>query len=93
MSIEWWRSYARGIQDERAHDPADAHDGDAYQHNPCGYGVRADLEATSRINRHLSTPSRSACRTQIRSVSDVQPIFEAIESMVTHCEAYSLSCS
>jgi hypothetical protein len=31
--------------------------------------------------------SRSACRTQLRSVSAVQPIFAAIETIAAHCEA------
>ena len=33
--------------------------------------------------------SRSACRTQPRSVSAVQPIFAAIEPIAVHCEACS----
>src|SRR5690606_25336737 len=37
--------------------------------------------------------SRSACRTQFRSVSPEQPIFSAIDWMAAHCEEYSLSCS
>ena len=37
--------------------------------------------------------SRSACRTHLRSVSGVQPIFAAIEPIAAHCEAYSASCS
>ncbi|CAO3428183.1 hypothetical protein [Azospirillum doebereinerae] len=31
--------------------------------------------------------SRSACRTQPRSVSAVQPIFAAIEPIAAHCQA------
>src|SRR5690606_15454978 len=37
--------------------------------------------------------SRSACRTQLRSVSPEQPIFAAIDWMAAHCDAYSRSCS
>src|SRR5690606_20843671 len=37
--------------------------------------------------------SRSACRTQFRSVSPEQPIFSAIDWMAAHCDAYSASCS
>src|SRR4051812_40500673 len=37
--------------------------------------------------------SRSACRTQPRSVSGLQPIFAAIELIAAHCEAYSSACS
>lgn len=37
--------------------------------------------------------SRSARRTQFRSVSGLQPIFAAIEPIVAHCEACSPSCS
>src|SRR3954447_10023305 len=33
--------------------------------------------------------SRSACRTQLRSVSPEQPIFSAIERIANHCEACS----
>ena len=33
--------------------------------------------------------SASACRTQRRSVSAVQPIFWAIDSMAAHCDSYS----
>jgi hypothetical protein len=31
--------------------------------------------------------SRSACRTQPRSVSPLQPIFAAIEQIAAHCDA------
>src|SRR5215211_5843627 len=33
--------------------------------------------------------SRSACRTHLRKVSAVQPIFAAIEPIADHCEAWS----
>src|SRR3954462_11611704 len=33
--------------------------------------------------------ARSACRTPLRKVSVVQPIFAAIEPMADHCEAWS----
>jgi hypothetical protein len=36
---------------------------------------------------------RSACRTQPRSVSPLQPIFAAIEQIAAHCEACSPWCS
>src|SRR6476620_9722056 len=52
----------------------------------------------SRSRSVLVTParrpwSRSACRTHLRSVSAVQPIFDAIEPIAAHCESYSASCS
>ena len=34
-------------------------------------------------------PSRSACRTQLRSVSAAHPIFSAIEVIAAHCDAWS----
>ena len=37
--------------------------------------------------------SHSACRTQFRSVSGLQPIFAAIELIAAHCDACSPSCS
>src|SRR5690606_32403069 len=37
--------------------------------------------------------SRSACRTQLRSVSPEQPIFAAIDWMAAHCDTFSPSCS
>src|SRR5690606_27968722 len=37
--------------------------------------------------------SRSACLTQLRSVSPEQPIFAAIDWMAAHCDEYSRSCS
>src|SRR5690606_14321132 len=37
--------------------------------------------------------SRSACRTQRRSVSDVQPIFPAMDPIAAHCEPCSCWCS
>jgi len=54
--------------------------------------------AFSRVSSSLVGPgrrplSRSARRTQRRSVSDVQPIFEAIDSIADHCDGYSDSCS
>src|SRR5207344_3311700 len=52
----------------------------------------------SRSRSVLVTParrpwSRSACRTHLRSVSAVHPIFAAIEPIAAHCESYSASCS
>src|SRR5437870_5426428 len=38
-------------------------------------------------------PSRSACRTQLRSVSAAHPIFSAIEVIAAHCDACSWVCS
>ena len=37
--------------------------------------------------------SRSACRTHLRNVSFVQPIFSAIDPIAAHCESWSLWCS
>ncbi len=34
-------------------------------------------------------PSRSACRTQLRSVSAAHPISSAIEVIAAHCDAWS----
>ncbi len=41
----------------------------------------------------VNRPGRSACLTQLRSVSAVQPIFDAIEPIAAHSEAYSPRCS
>src|SRR4030095_9569728 len=54
--------------------------------------------ALSRARSSLVSPgrrprSRSAWRTQWRSVSFVQPIFSAIEPIAAHCESYSGSSS
>src|SRR2546422_4534410 len=40
-----------------------------------------------------SPPSRSACRTQLRSGSAAHPIFSAIEVITAHCDACSWVCS
>ena len=44
--------------------------------------LRSALVGPARMPR-----SRSACRTHLRSVSAVQPIFAAIEPIASHCEA------
>ena len=55
---------------------------------------RALTRSRSAVVGPSRTPSsRSACRTHLRSVSPVQPIFNAIELIADHCEPYSPWCS
>src|SRR5690625_726254 len=48
---------------------------------------------SSVVSPALRPLSRSACRTQLRSVSPEQPILPAMDWIAAHCEAYSPSCS
>jgi hypothetical protein len=45
------------------------------------------------VNPGRRPVSRSACRTQLRSVSAVQPILVAIDRIADHSESYSSRCS
>ena len=52
------------------------------------------IRSRSPVVRPSRRPmSRSACLTQRRRVSDVQPNFSEIDSIAAHCELYSSSCS
>ena len=45
------------------------------------------------VNPGLRLPSRSACRTQFRNVSDEHPTLSAMERIAAHCESYPPSWS
>ena len=61
---------------------------DLWRHVPIWRGSPGLLVTPAR-----DPASRSACRTQPRSVSPVQPIFPAIEAIAAHCEAGPLCSS
>jgi hypothetical protein len=62
--------------------------GQAFSRSSCLHRVRSSVVRPGR--RPLS---RSACRTQWRSVSAAHPIFSAIDVIAAHCEGWSWACS
>ena len=59
-----------------------------FSRSSCWSRSRSEVDMPPRKPRSVSD-----CRTHLRNVSAVQPIFDEIDSSAAHCDSYSFCCS